>query len=88
MRLVDLLVAIQTYSHFRSVSEQVMIIQNTGIPIDNKDLSLLAHQIFNYARLIRDLKDYASEFGLTTTYETPAGLIAGTERDPDPEVTC
>jgi hypothetical protein len=50
-----------------------------------KDLSLWAHQIFNYAKLIRDLENYAREFSLTTTYETPAGLIAGAERVPESE---
>ncbi len=77
--LIDLLLAIETHSHFRSFSQQVMIVQHTGIPIGGKDLSVSAPQIFNYVRLIRELDDYGKEF-LPMTYEARPDL-------PDVEIT-
>jgi hypothetical protein len=73
--LIDLLSAFETYSHFRTFSQHVSIIDSTGIPLGNKDMSLSAHELFNYAKLIRDLESYASEFLPTTTYEDRPGLI-------------
>jgi hypothetical protein len=83
--LIDLLVAIQKFSHFRAFDELTQLTQQTGAGVGNKDLSVWAKQMRDYLKLIRDLADYAREFGLTTTYQTRPGLIAGTERDPDPE---
>lgn len=72
--LIDLLSAFEAYSHFRLASEQLMIVQNTGIPIGNKDLSLWAGRIFNYARLISELESYGQKY-LTMTYEDRPGLV-------------
>jgi hypothetical protein len=72
--LTDLLSAFEAYSHFRLASEQLMIVQNTGIPIGNKDLSLWAGRIFNYARLIGELESYGQKY-LTMTYEDRPGLV-------------
>ena len=76
--LIDLLLAIETHSHFRSFSEHVAMIQHTGIGIGNEDLSVWARQIFNYATLIRELDSYGREF-LPTAYEDRPDLIGDTE---------
>jgi hypothetical protein len=73
--LIDLLLAIETYSHFRSTSERVAIVQNTGIGFGDKDLSLSAHDISNYTVLIRELETYGENY-LPMKYEDRPNLRA------------
>jgi hypothetical protein len=72
--LIDLLSAFEAYSHFRLASEHLMIVQNTGIPVKNKDLSLWSGRIFNYTKLIRELDSYGQKY-LTMTYEDRPGFV-------------
>lgn len=79
--LIDLLSAFETHSHFRTFSQHVSIIENTGIPIGNEGMSLWAHEIFNYATLIHELDSYGREYLPTTAYERRPGLMSGPEPD-------
>lgn len=53
--LIDCLVAIETYSDFRSFDEMVRMTQQMGGGFGNKDLSVWAKQIFDYLQLVDDL---------------------------------
>jgi hypothetical protein len=78
--LIDLLSAFESHSHFRTFSEHVSIIENTGIHIGNKDMSMWAHEVFNYAQLIGELDTYGREY-LPMAYGDRPGLMS----TPDPE---
>jgi hypothetical protein len=67
--------AIEAHSHFRNTSERVAIVQHTGIGFGDKDLSILAREIFNYAVRIGELDGYGQEF-LTMSYEPRTDLAA------------
>jgi hypothetical protein len=78
--LVELLSAFETHSHFRTFSEFVSILK-AGASIDNPDVSLWAHEIFNYATLIRQLESYGQKY-LPMTYEDRPGLMTATSYQP------
>jgi hypothetical protein len=70
--LIDLLSAFETAdTHFRTFSEHVAIVQSTGIPVVNSDMSMWSHQIFNYANLIQQLKDYRQRYLLAAPQPRP-----------------
>ena len=73
--LIDLLSAFETHSHFRTFSQHVAIVENTGIPIGNTDMSLWAHEIFNYTKLIHELETYGHGY-LPMSYEDRPGLMS------------
>lgn len=72
--LIDLLSDFELHTHFRTTSEHVSIAQSTGMQVGNKDMSLWAHQIFNYAKLIRELDSYAKAY-LSMTRDNRPGLM-------------
>jgi hypothetical protein len=78
--LIDLLSAIETHSHFRTFTEHMTIMASTGLAISNPDMSLWAHQIFNYAKLIHDLDSYARRYLPTMTYQNRPGLMSAPAR--------
>jgi hypothetical protein len=78
--LIDLLVAIETYSHFQSFGQMAQVVQQLGGGIGNENLSAWARQIFDYLQLVDDLDRYAQAH-LNMAYEKRPGLIAGTELD-------
>jgi len=82
--LVDLLTAIQTYSHFTSFRGAGQLFQQfPGGGLGNKDLTLWSRQIFDYLLLADRLDTYAREFGIGGLPEQPPGLIGGTDHQSD-----
>lgn len=73
--LVEILSAFETHSHFRTFSQHVSVVESTGLPIGNADMSMWAHEIFNYTKLIYDLDTYGREYLPTMTYEVRPGLM-------------
>ncbi len=73
--LIDLLSAFEPYTHFRTFSQHVAIVESTGLPIGNQDMLMWAHEIFNYTKLINDLDAYGREYLPTMTYEIRPGLM-------------
>jgi hypothetical protein len=65
--LIDLLSAFDTYTHFRSTSEQLTMMQ-AGLKIQNPNMSMWTREIFNYTKLIRELETYGQKH-MVMTYE-------------------
>jgi hypothetical protein len=72
--LIDLLAAFDVHTHYRMASEQVMIMENTGIPVKNDDLGFWAQSLFGFTQLIGKLEDYGHKF-LPMTYEDRWDLL-------------
>jgi hypothetical protein len=72
--LINLLSAFDTHTHFRLASEHVMITENTGIPVKDKDLSLWAQSMYGFTQLLRELEDYGLKY-LPMTYEDRPDLL-------------
>lgn len=76
--LIDLLTAIERYSHFRSFRQIAQMAQQfPGLQfgVGNQDLTMWSKQIFDYLLLVDRLDAYAQEFGLGGVPERPPGLL-------------
>jgi hypothetical protein len=71
--LVQILVAIETHSHFREVDNYV---QRYGRP-GNPSLHVWSWLIFDYLQLVDDLRSYRRKF-IPVAEDRRAGLITGT----------
>ena len=83
--IVDLLTAIETYSHFPTVRQIVHLTEQLGgrAGLGTKDFTKWSRQIFDYLLLVDRLDAYAREFGLAQPSQRPAGLIGGSDRVSD-----